>query len=75
MSRANYSPPRGNRQLGETRPHGSHCSNPPGSKLLRRFYKAKHGVRGSAQKAATWYAIRNPKEPAVKVGHRIRTKP
>lgn len=31
-----------------------------GSKMLRRFYKAKHGKRGSYAEAAEWYRNYDP---------------
>lgn len=35
-----------------------HQHNPAGSKLIRRFYKAKTGLRGDYEEAAAHYAAR-----------------
>lgn len=76
MARANRPPIRGRRSPGATRPHCTHSivigrddkdrnvyqkePNPAGSKLLRRFFKAKNEMRGSYKEAAAWYANYNP---------------
>jgi len=38
--------------------------NPAGAKLLRRFYRAKHGVRSTLAESARWYTVYNPHERA-----------
>ena len=63
MNRAHYSPRRGDRHPWPTRPRAVHIHSPAGAKLLRRFYKAKHGSRGTAQQAAEWYARQAEKHP------------
>jgi len=40
--------------------------NPSGSKLLRRFYKAGTGLRGTYKEAADYYSAL--KEPRFRVG-------
>ena len=30
--------------------------NPAGTKLLRQFYRAKHGIKGTREEALKWYA-------------------
>lgn len=46
-------------QLGATRPYALHkVWNPAGSKLLRAFYKAKKGERGTYGEALRYYAQR-----------------
>ncbi len=46
---------RARRRSGSRR---SGSANPPGSKLLRRAFKAKIGVRGTYEEAKKWYAER-----------------
>lgn len=41
--------------------------NPPGSKLLRKFYKFKHGKRGTYKEARDWY---NKLQSGLLVGDR-----
>lgn len=36
--------------------HSMPPRNPAGSKLVRRFYYAKHGVRATYAQAQAWYA-------------------
>jgi len=49
------------RQKAKTRPHAIHRHNPPGTKMLRRFYRAKHGVKAnSLKKLLTWWDTFNP---------------
>lgn len=64
MARANRPPHPGSDILNRamTRPFALHDHNPPGSKLLRRFYKAKHdrysrtGARADTYlRARNWY--------------------
>lgn len=45
---------------GSRRYHVHGRRNPAGSKLTRRFFKAKHGVKASAAKAVAWYRAWNP---------------
>lgn len=50
------------RDLGVSMPSGprrfrsSGQQNPPGTKILRQFYRNKHGVKGTAKEAREWYA-------------------
>ena len=41
--------------------------NPPGSKVLRRAYKAKHEGRGTYEQARNWYS--NLADGRYKAGH------
>lgn len=43
-----------------TRPYALHQRNPAGSKLVRKFYRAKFGVRASRREAAKWYSAYAP---------------
>jgi len=61
MPRANYSPQPGpnrtRRERAKTLPRAIHAVHRAGTKLLKRFYRAKHGVRpASARETREWYA-------------------
>jgi hypothetical protein len=43
-------------QRRKTRPHALHERNPAGSKMLRKWYRLKLGVRGTLKEASKWYA-------------------
>lgn len=34
----------------------THKNNPAGTKMLRGFYRAKHGRKGTADEAKEWYS-------------------
>lgn len=49
-------PPHKDRPLrGQTRTYAVHKHNPTGSKLLRKFYRAKHGIAATYAEALSWY--------------------
>lgn len=59
MSRlANYRPQRGKNHPRQTGHGATHEHNPPGSKLIRRFYRAQHGRKQGLWKSVRWYAGR-----------------
>ena len=46
------------RQRGKTRPHAFHKRRPAGSKMVVRFFKAKHGVKPETLADAwMWYRL------------------
>lgn len=42
--------------IGAPKYRGRGPKNPPGTKMLRQFYRNKHGVRGTAEEARKWYS-------------------
>lgn len=49
----------------KTRPHALHEVNPPGTKMLLKWFKAKHGIHAESVEAArTWYRNYDPKAHA-----------
>ena len=67
MARANRPPHPGSDILNRaaTRPLALHEHNPPGAKLLRRFYKAKHGVKSGYLRARAWYRALDDRRNSV----------
>lgn len=58
---------RASANYGKTRHHAFHKRGRAGVKLLRSFFKAKHGTKPeSPQEAAAWYAQRA--EPKYRAG-------
>jgi len=52
------------RQGAKTRPHAIHHRNPPGTKMLKRFYRAKHGCKpGNIKELLAWWRSFNPTPP------------
>lgn len=41
-------------RVAKTRHGAIHNENPPGGKLLRKFFKAAHGWKPSMERAAKW---------------------
>lgn len=60
------SPPEGTHKNRGNNPGAGHC--PPGSKFLRRAFKAAIGRRGTYKEAVDWY--RKLKDGEYKAGHR-----
>lgn len=47
----------------QTRPYARHERNPAGSKLVRQFYRAKHGHRDTFERSERWYRAYSPRRP------------
>lgn len=59
--RANYPAYADRPDRAQTRRYAIHEHNPAGAKLVRRFYRAKHGLRDTHANEAKWYRAYAPK--------------
>jgi hypothetical protein len=61
--RANYSPvPNEKGRIAKTMPYALHISNPPGSKLIRKFYRNRNEVKRGFLPSLEWYRKYDPAE-------------